>query len=156
MEHIRPLLIKYIYTAAITIIFLTYLLVPAVDLGASLLVALFITLVLYFAGDRFILPRFGTLSAAIANFVLAAVVLALANAFVREPIGTGAILATAAVIGVAEWIFFRYARAAVIPGAEGQEMASVPEFLGDNQPQPENRGEGQEGEQQPEQPPEQQ
>jgi hypothetical protein len=146
MEHIRPLIIKYIYTAAITIIFLTYLLVPSVSLGSSMIIALFITLVLYFAGDRFLLPRFGTLAAAIANFVIAAVVLSLANAFVREPLGTGVILATAAVIGVAEWFFFRYARTEVSPAAEGGEIASFPEFLGDHETQQDNRGQqGQEG-----------
>lgn len=155
MEHIRPLVIKYIYTAAITIIFLTYLLVPSVALGSSMIVALFITLVLYFAGDRFLLPRFGTLTMAIANFVLAAIVLSLANAFVTERISTGAILATAVVIGVAEWFFYRYVRTEISPGVEG-EITSLPEFLGENQPHPENQGEGHEGDHHPEKNPEQQ
>jgi hypothetical protein len=154
MEHIRPLIIKYIYIAAITIIFLTFLLVPSVNLGTSMIIALFVTLVLYFAGDRYLLPRFGTLAAAIANFVIAAVVLSLANAFVREPLGTGVILATAAVIGVAEWFYFRYARAEVSPALEGGEIASFPEFLGENEPPPEQHGEGHEGGDNPEQNPE--
>lgn len=146
MEYIRPLLIKFIYTAAITIVFLTYLLVPSVAIGSSLIVALFITLVLYFAGDRFLLTRFGTLATAIANFVLAAVVLSLAGGFLTEPLGAGVILATAAVIGVAEWFFFRYARAEVSPALEGEgAMEMMPEFLGDEGNQAENRDEGSAG-----------
>jgi hypothetical protein len=132
MEQIRPLLIKYIYTAAITILFLTYLLEPAVALTASLIVSLFITLILYYAGDRFLLPRFGSIATAIANFVLAAIVLTLANGFVREDITTGSILATAAVIGVAEWFFFRFARSEVNPSVVGNDVSSFAEFLGDN------------------------
>ncbi|NLA26676.1 MAG: DUF2512 family protein, partial [Firmicutes bacterium] len=57
MEHIRPLVIKYIYTAAITVIFLSYLLIPAVPPGSSLVIALAVALVLYFLGDRILLPR---------------------------------------------------------------------------------------------------
>jgi ABC-type nickel/cobalt efflux system permease component RcnA len=131
VETVRPLLIKYIYIAAITIIFLTYLQVPSVALGTSLILAVFVTLALYFAGDRFLLPRFGTVASAIANFVIAAVILSLSNAFVREPITTGAILASAAVIGVAEWFFFRYARSEVTPAMEGGDVTSFSEFLGE-------------------------
>lgn len=131
METIRPLLIKYIYIAAITIIFLTYLQVPSVALSTSLILALFVTLALYFAGDRFLLPRFGTVASAIGNFVIAAVILSLSNAFVRETITTGAILASSAVIGVAEWFFFRYARSEVTPAMEGGDVSSFAEFLGE-------------------------
>ncbi|MEW5786002.1 MAG: DUF2512 family protein [Bacillota bacterium] len=134
MEQIRPLLIKYIYTAAITILILTYLLVPSVALGSSLIIALFITLVLYYAGDRFLLPRFGTVATAIANFVLAAIVLAVANGFVREPITTGSILTAAVVIGVAEWFFYRYARSEVSPATAGGDITSFAEFLGEDNP----------------------
>jgi hypothetical protein len=141
METIRPLLIKYIYIAAITIIFLTYLQVPSVALGTSLILALFVTLALYFAGDRFLLPRFGTVASAIANFVIAAVILSLSNAFTREPITTGAILSSAAVIGVAEWFYFRYARSEVTPAMEGGEVTSFAEFLGE--PAVGNEGESQ-------------
>ncbi len=131
METIRPLLIKYIYIAAITIIFLTYLQVPSITLGTSLILALFVTLALYFAGDRFLLPRFGTVASAIANFVIAAVILSLSNAFVAEPITTSAILASSAVIGVAEWFFFRYARSEVTPNVVGNDVGNFAEFLGE-------------------------
>ncbi len=130
MEHIRPLIIKFIYTAAITMIFLSYLLIPAVPMGSSLVIALVVTLVLYFVGDRYLLPRFGALPTAIANFIMAAVILALAGPFVRQTIGTGAILATAAVTGVAEWVFYRYVRGEIGTAAEGGEMASAPDFFG--------------------------
>lgn len=129
MEHIKPLIIKFIYIAAITMIFLSYLLLPAVPPGSSLVVALVITLVLYFAGDRYLLSNFGALPTAIANLIMAAVILALAGSFVRQPIGAGAVLATAAVIGVAEWIYFRYLRSEIGAIAEGEEMTSGPEFF---------------------------
>ncbi len=132
MEQIRPLLIKYIYTAAITIIFLTYLLVPSVPLVNSMIIALFITLILYYAGDRFILPRFGTLATAISNFVFAAIVLAVANGFVPETLTSGIVLAAAAVIGVTEWFFFRYARSEVASSVDVGDLTAFPEFLGES------------------------
>ncbi|HOL18334.1 MAG TPA: DUF2512 family protein [Bacillota bacterium] len=143
METARPLIIKYIYIAAITIIFLTYLQVPSVALGTSLILSVFIALALYFAGDRFLLPRFGTVASAIANFVIAAVIFSLANAFVREPVTTGTILAASAVIGVAEWFYFRYARSEVTPATEGEDFSSFAEFLGE--PAPGNEEEGNPG-----------
>lgn len=146
MEHIRPLVVKFIYIAAITIVFLSYLLIPAVTLGSSLIISLVVTLVLYFAGDRFLLQRFGALPTAIANFVIAAVILALAGPFVRQTIGTGAILATSAVIGVAEWLFYRYIRSSIGAASGGAEMAPVPDFFGSDEKLQQNSEE--EGEQQ--------
>lgn len=151
MEHIRPLLIKYIYTAAITMIFLSYLLIPAVPMGSSLIIALVLTLVLYFVGDQYLLPRFGELPAAIANFIMAAVILALVGPFVRQTIGTGAVLATGAVIGIAEWVFFRYVRNEIGTPAEGGEMLSSPEFLGESGVTPESEESGSAPEQEQEQ-----
>ncbi|MFY9541923.1 MAG: DUF2512 family protein [Dethiobacteria bacterium] len=155
MEHIRPLIIKFIYTAAITMIFLSYLLIPAVPMGSSLVIALVVTLVLYFVGDRYLLPRFGALPTAIANFIVAAVILMLAGPFVREDIGTGAGLATAAVIGVAEWVFFRYVRGEIGAVSETENMASKPEFFGgdDSPPEIDDSGSGrsEEHEERPEQ-----
>lgn len=154
LEHVRPLLIKFVYTAAITMIFLSYLLLPAVPMGSSLIIALVVTVVLYFVGDQYLLPRFGALPTAIANFIVAAVILALGGSFVRQPIGTGAILATAAVIGLAEWVFFRYVRDEIGTPAEGKELLSSPEFLGGSETIPESeRGEktpGQDQEDRPE------
>jgi hypothetical protein len=146
LDHVRPLLIKFIYIAAITMIFFSHLLLPAVPMGSSLVIALVTTAVLYFAGDLYLLPRLGVLLTAIANFIIAIVILALGSSFVRQPIGAGAVLATAAVIGVAEWIFYRYIRDEIGTSAEGKEMLSSPEFLGGEGTPPE---EG-EGEQSPE------
>lgn len=137
MDHARPLLIKFIYIAAITMIFLSHLLIPAVPHASSLIIALVVTAVLYFAGDLYLLPRLGALPTAIANFIVATVILALAGSFVRQPIGAGAILATAAVIGVAEWLFYRYLRDEVSTSAEGREMLASPEFPGGEEAPPE-------------------
>ncbi|HOB87730.1 MAG TPA: DUF2512 family protein [Bacillota bacterium] len=155
MEHIRPLIIKFIYIAAITMIFLGYLLVPAVPMGSTLLIALVVTLVLYFAGDRYLLPRFGALPAAIANFIIAAVILVLAEPFVRQDIGAGGILATAAVIGVAEWVFFRYLRSQMGMVTEEENMASAPEFFGSVEEPRESGGSGEERREEHEEKPEQ-
>lgn len=152
METIRPLIIRYLYIAAITIIFLTYLQIPAVPLGTSLILALFITPALYLAGERYLLPQFGAVASAIANFVLTAIILSLANTFVREQIATGAILSAAAATGVAEWFYFRYAPFMAAPAMEGGG-ASPFKILGE--PAPEQAGENmnqEQSEQQPEQP----
>ncbi len=145
MEHIRPLVIKYIYTAAITVIFLSYLLIPAVPPGSSLVIALAVALVLYFLGDRILLPRFGILPTAIANFIMAAVVLALATSFLRQATGTGVILATAAVTGVAEWIFYRYVRGEIGAALEG-EISPPSNVFGDGEHLPESDESGGGGE----------
>lgn len=141
MEHIKPLLIKFIYIAAITMIFLSYLLIPAVPLGSSLILALVATVVLYFVGDQYLLTRLGALPTAIVNVIVAAVILALGGSFLRRPIGAGVILATAAVIGVAEWIYFRYIRGEIGTLAGGDEVLSATEFLGGDGVLPEG-GEG--------------
>ncbi len=124
------MIIKYIYIAATTLIFFTYLMIPSLGVGTSLVMALFVTLVLYFAGDRFMLPRFGTLATAIANFVLAVLTFSVSNLFVREPLSTAAVFAASAVIGIAEWFFFRYVRG-VATGAAVGEGGLFP-FTGEN------------------------
>lgn len=142
MEQLRPIIIKYIYIAAITLIFLTYLMVPSVALGSSLVIALFITLLLYYAGDRFMLPRFGALATAIGNFVIAALAYSVANLFVREPISVAAIFAAAAVIGVVEWFYFRFARGAVgvTAGAGGEGRGDIFPFIGQGDQAGESEG----------------
>jgi len=125
MDQIKPIIIKFIYIAAITLIFLTYLLVPSVPIAASLVTSVAVTLVLYYVGDRFILTRYGALTAAIANFVLASLVFSLARSFIRQPLSAGAIFSSAAVIGVAEWFYYRYAmEAPVMEGEAGEIQAS--------------------------------
>lgn len=142
MDQIRPVVIKFIYIAAVTLIFLTYLLVPSVPILASLVVSVVVTLVLYYIGDRFILTRYGALTASVANFVLAALVFSLARSFIRQPLSAGAIFSSAAVIGVAEWFYYRYAREApVMEGEVGGGQAPGP---GEHQ----EGGEGQEGQHQ--------
>ena len=138
MDHARPLLIKFIYIAAITMLFLSHLLIPAVPHGSSLIIALAVTAVLYLAGDLYLLPRLGALPTAIANFIIATVILALAGSFVRQPIGAGAILATAAVMGAAEWLFYRYLRDEVAAPAGEEGILASPEFLGGAEPLPED------------------
>lgn len=140
MQTIRPLIIKYIYIAAITIVFLTYLQIPSVPLGTSLIVALFLTPALYLAGERYLLPQFGTVATAIGSFVIAAIILSLANTFVREPITTGVILSASAIMGIAEWFYFRYILSDTAPVMEGgytnplaeTQGAAVPENSNEN------------------------
>ena len=137
MDQLRPIVIKFIYIAAITLIFLTFLLVPSVPILASLGVSVVITLVLFYAGDRFVLPRYGALTASIANFVLSALVYSLARSFITQPLSGGAIFSSAAVIGVAEWFYYRFIQFSPVMGGE---------IGGDQSPgsdQPQEGGEGQ-------------
>ncbi len=137
MEHIRPLVIKYIYTAAITMIFLSHLLIPAVPLGSSLIIALFVTAALYLAGDRYLLQRFGALLTSVGNFVIAAIILALAGPFVRQAVGAGAVLATAAATGVAEWVYYRYIRTEINIGEKDENIAPAHDFFDGSETPPE-------------------
>lgn len=152
VEHIRPLLVKFIYIAAITVIFLSFLLIPAVPLGSSVVIALVAAVVLYFVGDIYLLARLGALPTAIINFIVAAVILALGGSFLRRPIGAGVILATAAVIGVAEWIYFRYIRDEIGTPAGGEELLAAPEFLGGEENIPDDEGAGAPGQEQEDRP----
>ncbi len=141
MDQVRPVVIKFIYIAAITLIFFTFLLVPSLSILSSLVMSAVVTLVLFFVGDRFILTRFGALTSSIANFVLAALVFSLAGSFISRPLSAGAIFSAAAVIGVAEWFYYRYVQEAPIMAGESG---------GGDQSQ--EQGEHQEGQQGPEQP----
>ncbi len=118
MDQIRPVVIKFAYIAAITLIFLTFLLTPSVPILASLGISVVITLVLFYAGDRFALPRYGALTASIANFVLAALVYSLARSFVTQPLSGGVVFSSAAVIGVAEWFYYRFIQFSPLMGGD--------------------------------------
>ncbi len=120
MNHIISLVIKYIYTAAITSILLTYLLVPSITLGASLGIALALTLVLYFTGDRYILPRFGNLPTVIFDFVLAGVIISTSNLFMVQTVTFGAALVTGIAIAAAEWLFHGYIMREIVPSTAGE------------------------------------
>lgn len=115
MNHITSLVIKYIYTAAISAILLTFLIVPSITLGASLGIALALTLALYFLGDQYILPRFGNLPTVIFDFVLAAVIISLANLFMVQTVTFGAAVVTGIVIAAAEWVFHQYVMTDIEP-----------------------------------------
>lgn len=126
MNHIIFLVIKYIYTAAISAILLTYLLVPSVSLGASLVIALFVTLALYFIGDLNILPRFGNLTTVIFDFILAAVIIGLANLFMVETVTFSMTIVAAVVIAAAEWFFHHYIMREVVPAAVNEQGSFCP------------------------------
>ena len=125
-------------------IFLSHLLIPAVPLGSSLIIALVVTAALYFAGDRYLLQRFGTLLTTVGNFVIAAIILALAGPFLRQPVGAGAILATAATTGVAEWVYYRYIRSEIDIGEKEESMASGQDFFDGSEAPPDGGDEDQE------------
>ncbi|MFY9113949.1 MAG: DUF2512 family protein [Dethiobacteria bacterium] len=108
MDHKMNLLIKYVYTAVITSVLLTYLLVPSISLGASLIVAVFVTLALYYLGDLYVLPRIGSLGAVFVEFIVAAVIFGLSNLFMTEIVTFSMAVVTAAIIAAAEWFFHRY------------------------------------------------
>lgn len=125
MNRSVNLLIKYIYTAVITSVLLTYLLVPSISLVASLIVAAFVTLASYFIGDLYVLPRMGNLGAVVVKFALAAVIFGLSNLFMAEVVTFSMAVVTAVVIAVAEWFSHRYLTMDVDTAAEDEGSLSL-------------------------------
>jgi K+-sensing histidine kinase KdpD len=121
MRHTNALILKYILTAVVMLIFLTLLLSPSVSWITSLVIALFVTGISYAAGDLFILPRYGTTAATVSDFIMAAVIIWIASSFIARAIPAGTIIATAFFIGVAEWFFHRYLQGESVPEEQPSE-----------------------------------
>lgn len=140
MNRSVNLLIKYIYTAVITSVLLTYLLIPSISLVASLIVAAFVTLASYFVGDLYVLPRVGSLGAVIVKFALAAAIFGLSNLFMSEVVTFSMAVVTAAVIAAAEWFSHRYLTMDVDTATEdeGSLSLSACRYCGDKNCRDEN------------------
>lgn len=119
MNHLNNLIIKFIMIGAITVIFLSLLTTPAIPFLTSIIIAIFITGILYAVGDLWALPRYGNSVATGANALMAAIILWLANFFIIQPLPASMVLLTAIVIGIGEWFFHRYLKTG-ITADEGQ------------------------------------
>ncbi|MFZ4453220.1 DUF2512 family protein [Salibacterium aidingense] len=114
MEHTKALLLKGVTTLVVLFLIL------GIGYGVSFLTVLLLTLVVgavSYPGDLFILPRILNLPAAIADFVLAFLLLWGAGSFLVDP---GVPLAAAsaiaaAVLAVCEYYFHLYLATHVLP-----------------------------------------
>ncbi len=105
MNHAPSILIKFIYTAAITATMLTFLAQPALALSSSLLIALLLTFALYLAGDLMVLPRYGNQVTVVFDFVLTSILLGFSNLVMPQTAPLGGVITSAIIIAAAEWLF---------------------------------------------------
>lgn len=123
MNHVSNLIIKYIMIGVISIIFLSLLLTPPIPLANTLIIALFVTGILYVIGDLFILPGSGNYAATAANIIMAALILWAASFFIIQNIPVSTAIITAIVIGAGEWVLHRFQQTKVPAGEEpGEEQ----------------------------------
>lgn len=108
MEHAKALLIKFVMcTAAVWVILGLFY---GVDFGEILTISILLTIASYIIGDLFILPRYGNMTAAVADFGLAYIgIWMIGIVVINENISLGwASFWTAAVIASAEVLFHFY------------------------------------------------
>ncbi|SDK06707.1 YndM family protein [Sediminibacillus albus] len=122
MEHLRAFIIKFAVTGIVlySILGIFY----TATIGDIFLITLLVTGIAYLIGDLFILPRFGNLTASIADFGLAFASVWLLSAFF---IGTdfpivSASLFSALFISAAEVIFHMYMENRVLGDEEDAEQ----------------------------------
>ncbi|KKB34061.1 YndM family protein [Bacillus thermotolerans] len=108
MEHARALLIKFVMVTAA--VWLVLGLFYGADFGEILTISILLTIAAYLIGDLFILPRYGNLSATVADFGLAYIgIWLIGSMIINENISLGwASFWTAAVIAIAEYFFHSY------------------------------------------------
>lgn len=107
MKHLTALVIKFVFTAVITLLILTGM--SGVNAGPALWVALILTLALYSVGDLTVLPVYGNVAASLSDAALALVLVWIAPFYApMRAISFTSTLAAAALIGVAEYFFHGY------------------------------------------------
>ncbi|MDD4238439.1 MAG: DUF2512 family protein [Desulfotomaculaceae bacterium] len=107
-RHATALLIKLIMVAIISVVLLP--LFSRITAVQALGIAVVLTLVAYLVGDLWILHRYGNISATIADVVLAALVIGLADQMLNYTMTitvTGWVVVLA-LIGFGEWFFHKY------------------------------------------------
>lgn len=117
MEHIKALLIKFVLCTAM--LFVVLGLFFGVDFGEVLTISVVLTGASYFIGDLWILPKYGNVSATIADFGLAFIVLMLlGGAIIDDAIPLfAASLISAAAIAIGEAFFHNYMANQVLTNA---------------------------------------
>ncbi len=117
-QQITALVIKFVIIGVISVIILPMF--ARITSGQALITALVLTLVAYFAGDIGILPRYGNVTATVANVIIAAVVIGVADWGINGIITlnvTGWVLVLA-LIAIGEWFFHRYLKTTPVPAGD--------------------------------------
>ncbi|QTN00242.1 DUF2512 family protein [Sediminibacillus dalangtanensis] len=124
MEHVRALVIKFAVTGIVLYSILGIFYTATV--GDIFIITLLVTGVAYLLGDLFILPRFGNLTASIADFGLAfAAVWILSAFFIGTDVSVvNAALFSALFIAAAEVIFHMYMQNRVLDDEPDYEEAN--------------------------------
>ncbi|HBC94519.1 MAG TPA: hypothetical protein DCZ10_16860 [Pelotomaculum sp.] len=107
-RHVTALLIKFIMIAIISIVLLP--LFSQITAIQAFVIALVLTIVAYFAGDLWILQRYGNVYTTIADVVIAVLVIGIADQILHYTMtitGAGWII-TLALLAFGEWYFHKY------------------------------------------------
>ncbi len=113
-KHITALVIKFIIIGLVSVIVLPMF--GRFTSGQAVLTAFVLTMVAYFFGDLYIFRNYGNITAVIADTIVAAVVIGLADWAVNGLItlnATGWVLVLA-LLAVGEWFFHRYLAASPV------------------------------------------
>jgi hypothetical protein len=115
VEHVKAIVIKWLFT--ITVLLSLLAIFESASLGQIVLLSIILTAVTYFVGDLILLPVFGMIAAAIADFGLAfMIVWLLAGASIGQSVELVVISFTIAYfIAMCEGLFHAYMRERVLP-----------------------------------------
>lgn len=120
-KHVTSFLTKLIIIGLISVIVLPNF--SLLTINNSLLIALVLAVIAYAAGDLFILPAYGNVTATIADVVLAAVVIYAADLIIHGAMTLSALgwVLALGVIALGEWFFHRYLKITPEPVKEDRQ-----------------------------------
>ncbi len=107
-KHATALAVKFIVIGLISVIILPIF--SQITTGQAVGIALVLTLIAYFLADLVIVPRYGNITAVVADVIIAALVIGIADWSVNgvitlSPAGWVLVLA---ILGVGEWFLHKY------------------------------------------------
>lgn len=107
-RHVTALLIKLVMLSIISVVLLPIF--SRITAGSAFVIALVLTLAAYLAGDLWILHRYGNITATIADVVMAALVIGIADVILNSVITvtTSGWIIILALISFGEWYFHKY------------------------------------------------
>lgn len=107
-RHVTALLIKLVMLSIISVVLLPIF--SRITAGSAFVIALVLTLAAYLAGDLWILHRYGNITATIADVVMAALVIGIADVILNSVITvtTSGWIIILALIAFGEWYFHKY------------------------------------------------
>ncbi len=110
-KHTTALIVKFVVIGLVSVVLLPIF--SRLTSGQAILTAIVLTLAAYLFGDLGILPRYGNITAIVADAVIAALIIGLADwtvngAITLSPLGW---ILTLGALAVGEWFFHRYLQA---------------------------------------------